>query len=249
MDTSKHALGRHADLPDQRDFKFSLSRTTGAAHPIAYRAKNFGIYDQGNLGSCVGHGVTGAFRQLLAHENLPDYVGSRLGVYYGAREIENTVAVDAGASIRDGVKVVNNTGLMPEIMWPYIESAFATKPPPAAYAAAKKHIAIQYQSVDNKDYDACCRAIYQNGNLIIGITVYESFESDVVARNGKVPLPQPKEQVLGGHCMRAIGYTPKNLIIANSWGTGWGDFGLCYLPREYVTNPSLASDFWTLVRI
>ena len=241
--------GRKPDLPDQRDFLFAARPEAIAPFPQRYRAFNYGIDDQGQLGSCVGHGVEGSYRQLLHRENIHDYVGSRLGVYYCARAIEGTIPFDAGAQIRDGVKAISLYGVMPDALWPYDITQFANQPPETAYVAATKHIAIQYHSVDNTSYDEICSAIYQNSNLIIGITVYESFESSSVARNGMVPMPAANERVLGGHCMRAIGYTEKNLIVANSWGTGWGDFGLCYLPKAYVTNPNLASDFWTLVKV
>ena len=46
-----------------------------------------------------------------------------------------------------------------------------------------------------------------------------------------------------GHCMTIVGYDDKEqvFIIANSWGTEWGDNGYFYLDYAFVNN-----DFWGL---
>jgi C1A family cysteine protease len=242
--------GRIPDLPDQRDYLLSKEPASRAPLPAALdlRSKNYGIDDQGQLGSCVGHGTEGAFRNLLAHENVADFAGSRLGLYYCARAIENDTAQDAGAQIRDGVKAAANTGVMPEALWPYLTSKFAQKPPATAYAAATAHKAVEYLRVDNTDWTQIRSALATYGNLIIGITAYASFESDETAKTGEVPMPKHNEKVVGGHCMRALGYTSTHLIVANSWAASWGDKGFCYLPKAYCMNPQLASDWWVLRR-
>ena len=242
--------GRLPDLPDQRDRQFAQVPKPRAAVPASLdlRSKNYGIDDQGQIGSCVGHGTEGAFRNLLAHEGVADFAGSRLGLYYCARDIEHDTAQDAGAQIRDGIKAAANTGVMPETLWPYVESKFAQKPPPAAYSAATAHKAVEYLRVDNTDWTQITSALATYGNLIIGITAYASFESDKTARTGQVPMPKKSEKVVGGHCMRAMGYTPAHLIVANSWAKSWGDKGFCYLPKAYCTNAQLSSDWWVLRR-
>lgn len=40
----------------------------------------------------------------------------------------------------------------------------------------------------------------------MGIAVYESFESQEVARTGEVPMPKPDEKMLGGHAILCCGY-------------------------------------------
>ena len=167
--------GRIPDLPDQRDTLFAAVPKPRAVVPpsLDLRSTNYGIDDQGQLGACVGHGTEGAFRNLLRHEGVADFAGSRLGLYYCARAIENDTAQDAGAQIRDGVKAAANTGVMPEALWPYVISKFAQKPPPAAYAGATAHKAVEYLRVDNTDWNQIKSAIATYGNLILGITAYE----------------------------------------------------------------------------
>jgi C1A family cysteine protease len=84
--------------------------------------------------------------------------------------------------------------------------------------------------------------------IVFGFTVYESFEGQDVAQTGVVPMPGVSESVLGGHCVVVVGYDDSKdwFIVRNSWGTGWGDQGYCYMPYQYLTDQNLASDFWTI---
>ena len=86
--------------------------------------------------------------------------------------------------------------------------------------------------------------------FVFGFTVYESFESQQVARTGIVSMPQRGERVVGGHAVVAVGYhdTEKRFIVRNSWGTGWGMKGYFTIPYDYLSNPNLAEDFWTVRR-
>jgi C1A family cysteine protease len=61
-------------------------------------------------------------------------------------------------------------------------------------------------------------------------------------------MPQPGEQVVGGHAVCAIGYDDKNqwFIVRNSWGPDWGMSGYFTLPYQYLLEENLSSDFWTI---
>lgn len=84
--------------------------------------------------------------------------------------------------------------------------------------------------------------------VVLGFTVYESFEGADVAATGVVPMPGAGEKVLGGHCVVAVGYddSSQRFIIRNSWGAGWGQDGYATMPYPYLLSSSLASDFWTI---
>ncbi len=84
--------------------------------------------------------------------------------------------------------------------------------------------------------------------FVFGFTVYESFESEDVAKTGVVPMPAHTEKVLGGHAVTAVGYddAQQRFIVRNSWGTDWGMKGYFTMPYAYLTDSNLADDFWTV---
>jgi len=84
--------------------------------------------------------------------------------------------------------------------------------------------------------------------FVFGFSVYEAFESEEVARTGKLNLPKPSEKQLGGHAVMAAGYedSAKRVLVRNSWGADWGIKGYFTIPYDYVSNDNLADDFWTL---
>ena len=238
------------DLPDARDFLYAaplLRYPQGLPPSVDLRSECPPVYDQGQLGSCTANGIAGAIEFDQRKQGSTEFVPSRLFIYYNERVIEGTVSQDSGAQIRDGVKSVAKLGAPPETDWPYDIAQFAQQPPPQAYQDALQDVVTSYSRVSQNlaQMQGCLASGYP---FVFGFTVYESFESDTVAQTGIVPMPAQGEQVLGGHCVVAVGYddTQRRFIVRNSWGTGWGLAGYFLMPYEYLINPSLASDFWTL---
>lgn len=86
--------------------------------------------------------------------------------------------------------------------------------------------------------------------FVFGFSVYESFESDEVAKSGVPSMPSPDERQVGGHAVLAVGYdnTQRRFTIRNSWGPKWGIKGYFTMPYEYVGSRDLSDDFWTIRR-
>jgi C1A family cysteine protease len=238
------------DLPDQRDFAFEPDVRLLAALParVDLRSQQGPIRDQGELGSCTSFAIGGALEEaMILAKRWWQIAPSHLFIYYGERKIEDSIEQDAGAMIRDGMKVVAKVGVPPETDWPYDVARFAEKPPPAAYADAATLRVTAYKRVTHtlQSLKACLAA---GRSFVFGFTVYDSFESSAVAKSGMVPMPGRGEKVLGGHAVRAVGYDDalQRFIVPNQWGEGWGDHGYCYMPYAYVASRRLASDFWTV---
>lgn len=141
-------------------------------------------------------------------EKKQDFMPSRLFIYYNEREIQGTVDSDSGAQIRDGIKSVASQGDCPEREWPYDISKFIQKPLQKCYDDAIKHKAVRYQRVVRtlNQMKGCLASGYP---FVFGFTVYESFESQEVAKSGQVSMPAPNENMVGGHAVVAVGYDRK----------------------------------------
>jgi C1A family cysteine protease len=237
------------DLPDHRDHLYAAPMEVVATLPakVDLRPQCPPVYDQGQLGSCTANSIGGGFEFTLIKEKKPDFMPSRLFIYYNERVIEGTVKSDSGAQIRDGIKTIANQGVCPETEWPYIIAKFAAKPPAKAYKDALKNQAVSYSRLAQSlnQFKGCLASGYP---FVFGITVYESFESPEVAKTGNVPMPKSNERSLGGHAILAVGYddSAQRFIIRNSWGPGWGQKGYFTLPYAYLLDSDLSSDFWTI---
>ena len=158
-----------------------------------------------------------------------------------------TVNVLSDPEIRDGIKELAKLGAPPESLWPYDIQAFATKPPAQAFTVALSHQALNYQRV-TQSLAQLKGALAAGFPFVFGFTVYESFESEAVAKSGVVPLPSPTERSLGGHAVMAVGYDDSTQVfrVENSWGPTWGQKGFFTIPYAYLASADLASDFWTI---
>lgn len=245
----QHGYGWSPDLPDHRDHLYSALPGVLTALPakVDLRPQCPPVYDQGQLGSCTANSIAGAFEFDQMKEAKTAFMPSRLFIYYNERVIEGTVASDAGAQIRDGIKSIGQQGVCPETDWPYDITKFAVKPPSVAYTDAASNKAISYQRIARTlpQMKGCLAGGFP---WVFGFTVYESFESPQVAQTGIVPMPGSGEQVLGGHAVLCAGYddSQQRFIVRNSWGTGWGISGYFLMPYAYLLDVNLSDDFWTV---
>ena len=151
---------------------------------VDLRSKLPPIYDQGNLGSCTANAL------CTVMEYIDHVRGSRLFLYYNERKLENDIPDDAGAYLIDGIKCLCKYGICDENIWPYDEKKFSICPPSLCYKEAIKHKAITVKNITNDMY-TMKQALVQNHIFVVGISIYLSFESDVVVKTGYVPIPSP----------------------------------------------------------
>lgn len=238
--------GWKRDIPDFRDFKYGDMATFFHTIPdITNLNDQFSpVENQQTIGSCVANGYVSTLEFLMIKDKKPFKDMSRLFVYYNGRVIEHTVNQDSGLMPRDALKSLVKQGCCTEALWPYNIDLFTNKPPASCYEEAMNYQVLTYARLFTLNQIKNCLASgYPVG---FGIPVYESFETEAVAKTGDVPMPERHEKDLGGHFMVLSGYNEKTKMFdfRNSWGTEWGNKGYGRIPYAYIDQ--MASDFTTI---
>jgi C1A family cysteine protease len=233
--------------PVDKERRFSSYIGTREPLPdmVDLRSKCPEIYNQGNLGSCTAQAL------CAAHSFCdPEFIGSRLFLYYNERVLGNSLNEDSGASISSGVESMEKHGICKEISYPYLVGNFKKKPDPECYTNALIHRTVSSKQVDN-NIDEIKRVLVSGFPIVCGIAIYDSFESSKSSRTGIVDLPKEGEKLLGGHAVVIVGYreSERRFIIRNSWGIFWGDQGYFTLPYEYITSDKYCSDLWVVLKV
>ncbi len=247
---TRHVYNLKSDPVDHRDYVMVEPPRLGPLPlSVDLRAGMPPVYDQTQLGSCTAQALAAALDYAHKKSTGKDFFNpSRLFIYYNERMMEGNPGEDSGACLRDGIKSVNEQGACAETTWPYVISQFALKPPPAAYTEAENFQAVSYQRVPL--FPTMIKSVLASGTpFVVGITVYESFESTEVASTGIVPMPDTqREKCLGKHAVICCGYddTKQLFLFRNSWGTAWGQSGNFWLPYQFVVNPGLTADAWAI---
>jgi len=246
----RHSYGWRKDKPDSRDVQYA-ERLPLEAPPTIPSKINLTPYcppieDQGRLGSCTAQALVGALEFLERKTGKPPVDLSRLFVYYQERVLEDSIEVDAGAQIRDGVRALARWGVCHESSWPYDVTRFSMCPPQQCYEEAARHQILAYYRVGSlQEMKISLAAGYP---VVFGFLVFDSMETKEVQRTGRVPSPSDRDVVMGGHAVMAVGYDDRTgrIIFRNSWGTRWGKRGYGTVPYAFISNPFLATDFWTI---
>lgn len=268
-------LGRRPDSSDPKDRHYL------AAHPEAARVQlppsidlrspdRNGVgkwpglppkFDQGDFSSCGANMGS----RIMCHYFPEVKAFSRFQIYKDVREIEGTGNEDAGVETRDIFKTLTTKGAAPEELWPYEPENFSKNPPQSVYDAAKNYRLSKYSRlISGSNYLQCLASGHPFG---LGITLYESFESEQTDKTGIMPIPGKDEEEIGGHDITCVGFilnfksdplflrsrvdpalvADEMLICDNSWGDHWSRYyrGSFFIPLSYALDKVTGNDAWT----
>lgn len=202
------------------------------------------IENQGQIGSCTAFASLQWRGALRRQAGLSWPEPSYLANYYEEREMQNTVFQDSGATIAEAIAVLEKYGAMPEADDPYTPDDFA-KNPPNDWDASLKLDPSQVMTIDSTNLLADTLDAISNGHpVLFGFEVFQELESNQVALNGILPMPNLNEQPIGGHAVNAIGYDPSTqmILVLNQWGQDWGIKspaelqGCFWMPYDYYAQ-------------
>ena len=235
-------------LPISAAAKDTAGRKAALAAPekragVDYSARMLPVRDSGDEGSVVGFAVASALEfQIRKHDGQRVRISPRY-LYYAARKLGGLdLQSDAGANLRDAVAVVSEQGAVADSAWPYKAGQFA-QAPPDDLDGAKRYRAHGRPLKGAREIKS---ALQQYGPVVIGLTIYDSFNSANAISTGRIPDPKPSESIVGGHAVCIVGYDDarRRFKFENSWGADWGDKGYGYVSYDYVQK--YGSDAWAL---
>jgi C1A family cysteine protease len=256
--------GWKPDTPDFRDHMFAVAPHDAMPRHHQLPANLMpAIRDQGEQGSCTGHGAYGVATYLhhWSGQKTSDRLSPRFA-YWNARVIEGTTMEDSGAEIRDVVKGVVKFGISTETLCKYNPRRYTQRPGAAAFKNALTETITSYQRIRNGDINAVKAALATDIPVIFGFACYANIDSPDLARSGL--LTMPTGEMDGGHCVWACGFDDDLVIgsergailCANSWGASWGckpegyaSRGYFWMPYAYAGHADLADDFWACTKI
>ncbi len=264
-----YKMGWIPDYPDIRDYTpehekvapiLKKLKRTSKDLPVSVDLRKWcpPVENQGTLGSCTANAGVALveYYQIRAFGKHID--ASRLFLYKTTRNLLHWQG-DTGATIRATMGAMVLFGISPEEYWDYVVEKFDEEPPAFCYSFAKEYQSISYFRLDPqgisgiKLLDETKKHLAEGIPSMFGFSVYDSIDES--EEDGKIPFPSPRDRVIGGHAVVAVGYDEdmeiKNskgaLLIRNSWGSEWGIEGYGYLPYDYILR-GLARDFWSVLK-
>lgn len=197
------------------------------------------VKNQGTMGACSAFALVSIFEFILKKSNQADHDLSERFAYFNALHKKGNVE-DKGASFFDMVETMSVEGIATEALCPYENGL--EKPTEDAYADGKTRLVKVAKNV-RISHESLTSALSQGYPVAVSLRLFNSFATD---KAGFIYRPSDEEIAsgdTGNHAMVLCGYSEEDkiYIVRNSWGTGFGDRGYCYIPFSYIEDPELNS--------
>ncbi len=189
---------------------------------------------QGARGTCVAFALTG-LREFLLESPVRL---SEQHLYWGCKQLDGFGDI-AGSTIHDGLSALRTYGICPSEAWPYSEvllpqnEAHGPLPPRAGAAAAdfrmRHATTVSRGNITDIKQILAGNEEHEGMPVAVSVLVFASWQlSHATQQTGKITMPLPGEEPIGGHAMLVVGYQEDTsapgggyLIVRNSWSPDW----------------------------
>ena len=172
-----------------------------------------------------------------------------MAIYAGAREMDHAEALlDEGCFPRNAMRFVQTNGVAREEAYPFDPAKINDKTPWDVLQDASRFLLFGWWRIyasGQQRSDAIAQALVNDFPVIFGMEIDNAFfgysGGTIVGLNA---------DVAGGHMLFIVGYRTgtdwkREFLVANSWSTGWGENGMCWI-HEDVLESSRCSDFYVI---
>jgi len=246
---------RERKLP-RREHRIPASMSSGLPSSVRLFAKMLPVRNQGERGTCVAFACV-ALREFLLGDRTEL---SEQFLYWACKELDGYPG--PGTYVHTGAAALSIYGVCRAKTWPYNPhdddpDQGQGPPPPGAIEEAKRYIMLHSRAVEPGAVDLY-RAVLAGDQktpampVVIATFVFNSwYLSPETHRTGKITLPLPNEDPIGGHAWCVVGYQDDPsvpgggyFILRNSWGEDWAKDspeapGHAMMPYEYVARYAL----------
>lgn len=173
--------------------------------------------NQGSRGTCAAFACAAIKEFQEKHDiDFTEYMSPNSIYFYRQPE--------SGMYPRNVMKLLNNTGISPEKLFPYSGTIEPTEIPEEAKKSMKNHRIKSYAKVTT--IDGLKDSLFKYGPAMISVPVYQT-ETPEIWRSFT-----DDQEMLGGHAMTIVGYNKKGFIVRNSWGDDWNGDGHVIFPYQ-----------------
>jgi len=179
--------------------------------------------------------ATGLYVKPLNSETVPenrkpDLLSSQY-LYVRGLQLEGTYPADAGIWLITACRVQYGWGTVAETAWPRVKAGgWPPEEPPGLDALAKSLRIPFYQRA--RDLMECKRALAHPLPVCAAFDITDQWFN---APGGRIEFPGPADKIVGSHAVLLVGVNDdeSQIRFVNSWGRGWGDNGLGWMPYAY----------------
>ena len=210
------------------------------------------VYDQLSLNACSAN-ATANFLQLSDKGNILKSSISRLYLYFTTRWLDkkNMLPVeDQGATLKSVFTALSTYHYIDEVKYPYEIEKVNSIPPSKVFEEAitvNKCPFVSYRQITQTKCSLKYSLYMCQLPILCGIQVYSNF-TRLTKEDDILTLPSPQDELLGGHAVVIIGFDDETdtFEILNSHGSDFGNEGYFRIKSEYILNPELGFEFYTV---
>ncbi len=220
---------------DDRDYPITklVPRVEAFPNKFCLDLSKLTIKDQGDVGSCVAHSVSYT-RELTEWKQSGNFKNFSVGFIYANRS--DLDYQGEGMYPREALQNLKNYGDVLQEDFPYnnefpvVKDLLDQKKEELLKKADPFKVTSYCALTSTNDIKS---ALMQLGAVTACFPIYTSFYNTF--SNGYVPMPNINSEKLEGyHEMTIVGWKEDNTwIVVNSWGSGWGDKGKCYISFNF----------------
>ena len=221
----------------------ALVGATPAAQNVDYTAFMGAIFDQGATSSCVGNASSKSLGTRAAIEGKKLPVISRKAIYDVARLIDGPYQQlsDDGSRPAAAYLGMREYGVVSEERWPLLEERVNDAPPFDVFLHGLEGLLPDYYRIAAGGGCAQLirRALAQGYCPTFAMPVDDAYES----YDGSAVFDRLQGPSLGGHYQCVVGCVTGAILVAGSWGTGWGLRGLARIADAFFDSSAVTDIF------